>query len=264
MNPPYIAATRNSGMNWPVLRMADVILMLAEAKAELGESGEAISLINQIRQRAFGNSNHNLGGLAGDALKDAILQERKLELLGEGTRRWDMIRSGKFSQMAVAVRQEMTAMINSLKSQGYYRFSNGNVISNYIWTKKVNLSNPLTYDAPDNTNPALYPGWRGQYNYSSIEAIKSKVVGTDHNLAIKGLFDYIDPNGSEAAALQSSGYVKTNWGIDIVNNATSYDRNVLSGITSAGDVPRYYWPIPFETISKSKGKITNGYGLAQQ
>ena len=27
--------------------------------------------------------------------------------------------------------------------------------------------------------------------------------------------------------------------------------------------PRYYWPIPFETLSKSKGKITNGYGLAR-
>jgi len=263
MSPPYIAAQRNSGMNWPVLRMADVMLMLAEVKAELEESGDAINLVNQIRQRAFGNANHNISGLSGDALKDAILQERKLELLGEGTRRWDMIRSGKFSERAVAVRQQMTTMINSLKSQGFYRFSNGNVISNYIWTKKVNLTNPLTYDTPDTTNPALYPGWRGQFNYSSIEAIKSKVVGTTHNVAIKGLFNYIDPNGAEAASLQSSGYAKTNWGIDIVNNATSYDRNILSGITSAGDPPRYYWPIPFETISKSKGKVTNGYGLPQ-
>ena len=29
----------------------------------------------------------------GEALKEAILQERKLELLGEGTRRWDLILS---------------------------------------------------------------------------------------------------------------------------------------------------------------------------
>ncbi|MBD0296043.1 MAG: RagB/SusD family nutrient uptake outer membrane protein [Flavisolibacter sp.] len=262
MSPPYIAAQRNSGMNWPVLRMADVMLLLAEVKAELGESGDAVSLVNQIRQRAFGNSSHNIG-LSGEALKDAILQERKLELLGEGTRRWDLIRSGKFPEKAIAVRQEMTTMINNLRSQGYHRFSNGNVISNYIWTKNVNVSNPLTYDAPDTTNPALYPGWRGQFDYSSIAAIKSKVVGTDHNLAIKGLFNYIDPNGPEAASLQSAGYVKTNWGIDIVNNAASYDRNILSGMTSVSTPPRYYWPIPFETISKSKGKITNGYGLPQ-
>ena len=37
MNPPYTAAQRKSGINWPMLRMADVILMLAEVKAELGE-----------------------------------------------------------------------------------------------------------------------------------------------------------------------------------------------------------------------------------
>jgi hypothetical protein len=50
----------------------------------------------------------------------------------------------------------------------------------------------------------------------------------------------------------------------MANALTVYQRNILSGITSAGDPPRIYWPIPSETISKSKGKITNGYGLAQQ
>jgi len=128
----------------------------------------------------------------------------------------------------------------------------------------VNLSNPLTFDTPDSTNPALYPGWRGQYDYTKIPAVASKVVGTNHNVAIKGLFNYIDPANAEATSLQTSGYAKTNWGVDIVKYASSYDRNILSGITSAGDPPRYYWPIPSETISKSNGKVTNGYGLPQQ
>ncbi|HZW65359.1 MAG TPA: RagB/SusD family nutrient uptake outer membrane protein [Hanamia sp.] len=260
MNPPYVTAQRNSGMDWPVLRMADVMLMLAEVKAELGESGDAVNLVNQIRERAFGNSDHDIVGLSGDALKAAVLEERKLELLGEGTRRWDLIRSGTFSEAAIAVQQEMASMVNDLKSQGYHTFSNGNVISAYIWTKMVHLNNPLTF-APDSTNPALYPGWRGQYDYSTIPAIAGKIKGTDHNVAIKGLFQYIDPNGAEAALLQSDGYIKTNWGIDIVNNITSYQRNILSGITSADDPPRYYWPIPSATISSSNGKVTNGYGL---
>jgi hypothetical protein len=264
MSPPYFAAQRNSGINWPVLRMADVILMLAEVKAELGEGADAVILLNQVRQRAFGNASHNYGALAGDALKDAIAQERKLELLGEGTRRWDLIRSGKFSERAMTLRTEMATMINNIKNQGYHTFANGNTISKYIWTKKVNLANPLTYDTPDSTNPALYPGWRGQFNYITIDAIKSKVVGTDHNIAIKGLFNYIDPASAEATALQAAGYARINWGADIVTYATSYDRNTLSGTTSTTDPPRYYWPIPFETISKSKGKIRNGYGLANQ
>jgi hypothetical protein len=247
-------------MDWPILRMADVILMLAEVKAELGKSGEAVALVNQIRQRAFGDATHNIGALSGDALKDAVLQERKLELLGEGTRRWDLIRSGKFSERAMAIRQEMSTMVNDLSAQGYHTFPNGNVISKYIWIKMVQLTNPRTFDA-DTTNPALYPGWRGQYDYKTIPAVANNVVGTNHNIAIQGLFTYIDPAGAQAAALQTAGYVKTNWGIDIVNNNASYQYNILSGITSATDPPRLYHAIPSETVSKSKGKITNGYGL---
>lgn len=260
MNPPYFAAQRNSGMDWAVLRLADVILMLAEVKAELGKNPEAVTLVNQIRQRAFGNSAHDIGALSGSALKDAIFQERKLELVGEGTRRWDMIRSGTFSERAIAVQQEMATMVNNLNTLGFHTFANGNVISKYIWTKKVMLANPLTYD-PDITNPALYPGWRGQFNYSSIPAIANKVVGTNHNLAIQGLFNYIDPAGAAAAALVTQGYARYNWGIDIVNNYPSYQRNILSGITAAGDPPRYYWAIPSGTINGSGGKVKNGYGL---
>ncbi len=263
MDPPYVASQRSSGMNWPILRVADVMLMLAEVKAEMGES-DAINLVNQIRERAFGNSDHNLSGLSGDDLKDAILQERKLELLGEGMRRWDLIRNGKLSERAMGIRSEMNAMISDLSSNGFHQFANGNVISSYIWTKMVHLDNPLTYECTDKNDPVLFPGWRGQYDYASIVAVSSKVAGTNHNVAIKGLFNYIDPNGAEAAALESEGYVKTNWGIDIVNNASSYNRNILSGVTSTDQPPRYYFPIPYETISKSEGQVTNGYGLAQQ
>lgn len=135
MDPPYTTSQRTSGMNWPVLRLADLILMQAEVKAELGAEGEAIQLLNQIRQRAFGNAEHDISA-SGEVLKEAILQERKLELLGEGTRRWDLIRSGKFVEKALAVRAEMTEMVNDLQTKGYHEFANGNVISNYIYTKK--------------------------------------------------------------------------------------------------------------------------------
>jgi len=265
MNPPYVAAQRNSGINWPILRMADIILLLAEAKAEIGDV-DAVTLLNQIRQRAFGNTLNNLV-VSGQALKDAILEERKLELLGEGQRRWDLIRSGTFSENAIAVQQDLLATVNNLKTLGYHRYANGNEFPAYIWTKKVTLTNPLTYDCASTdtlANPAAFPAWRGQYNFSALAAISSKVVGLTHNIAIQGLFRYINPTSAEATALQAAGYAKTNWGIDMANALTVYQRNILSGITAAGDPPRIYWPIPSETISKSKGKITNGYGLAQQ
>jgi hypothetical protein len=196
--------------------------------------------------------------LTGDVLKAAVLQERKLELLGEGTRRWDLIRSGKMSERAVEVRQEMQTMISSLTTQGYYRFANGNEISSYIYTKKVQLINPLTFECPNVADPVLYPGWRGQYDYTTIAAVSSKVVGTTRNVAILGLFNYIKPTSAPA------GYTKTNWGIDMVSNSATYYDNILSGVVTNDQPPRYYWPIPYETVSKSNGKITNGYGLPQQ
>lgn len=265
MNPPYVAAQRNSGLNYCPSHLADVMLLLAEAKAELGTDDQgALDLVNQLRERAFGDASHNLSGLSGEALKDAVWMERKRELLGEGDVRWDMIRSGKFTERTQAARAEMKAMIAGLEANGYYEFPNGRIISNYIWTKLVEKENPLTYDA-DPSDPALFPGWRGQYDYSKLDAVASKVKGTAHNLAIKGLFEYIDPEGPVAKALEEEGYTKTNWGVDIVaQKNTLFDRNILSGLGDDGAAPRYYHPIPFETLNQSKGKVTNGYGLPQQ
>lgn len=264
MDPPYVAAQRNSGLNYCPCHITDMMLLLAEAKAENGDASGAMSLVNQIRDRAFGDSNHRISGLSGDALKEAIWNERKLELLGEGDVRWDMIRSGKFTERTKAVRSEMKAMIAGLEANGYYEFSNGRVISDYIWIKLVEMPNTLTYDA-DPTNPALFPGWRGQYDYATLDAVASKVKGTAHNLAIKGLFEYIDPNGAEAAALEAEGYTKQAWGAEIVNQQTTiFDRNILSGLGESGAAPRYYHPIPFEVLNQSKGKVTNGYGLPQK
>jgi len=255
-----VSAQRNSGVNWPVLRMADVMLMLAWVKAEAGgEDQAAMDLVNLIRQRAFGNANHNISGLTGQPLKDAILQERKLELLGEGTRRWDLILSGTMSTRGIAVQNEMKTMVADLTAQGYHQFANGNVISNYIYTKAVSNSPTLTFDCTDVTNPVLFPGWRGQYDYSTLAAVASVVKGTTHNMAIQGLFTYIDPASAAATTLVSNGYKKTNWAIDIVNNAAVYYDNIFGGLTSADQVPRYYWPLPAGTIANLTEK--NGYGL---
>ena len=261
MNPPYTTSQRQSGINWVVLRLADVMLMQAEVKAELGKSAEAIALVNQIRERAFGDNTHNISNLSGDQLKTAIVMERKFELLGEGQIRWNLIRSGTFAESAMTVRQAMNAMFDGLATNGYYTFPSGNTISSYIWIKNVKKSTPLTFD-PDTTDPALYPGWRGVYDYSTTPAA-GVVVTTENNLAIEGLFKYIDPNSTEAQNLENDGYVRTAWGSAFLANKATYLENILSGIASANTPPRYYWPIPGETITMSHGLITNGYGMAQ-
>jgi starch-binding outer membrane protein, SusD/RagB family len=262
--PLYANATfRSSGINYVILRMADAILLLAEAKAVSGsDNAGAIALVNQIRERAFGNSSKNISGLSGDALLDAIYNERKLELLGEGTIRWDMIRSGKFNERAIAVRKEMADMAGGLQAYGYYTFPSGRTISNYVWTKYVQIGGNVATvtQTPVDTDPALYPGWRGIFNWTA-----TAYTATARNLAIKGLYNYIDPAGAEAKALVADGYTRVNWGITVWNDANAkamLNAAILDGVVGReNNAPRYYHSIPLTVIDQSKGKVTNGYGL---
>ncbi|WP_217605890.1 RagB/SusD family nutrient uptake outer membrane protein [Chitinophaga sp. GbtcB8] len=90
----YAGQGRSDGdYAWPVMRLADVYLMYAEAtNAVNGPQGDAIELVNRIRHRG------NLPPLAGDktagkdAFFSAIEQERIIELFGEGHRSFDLRR----------------------------------------------------------------------------------------------------------------------------------------------------------------------------
>ena len=54
---------------------------------------KALSYLNRVRERAFGNTTNNFSG-AGTALRDAIWNERRLELAMEGDRFFDLVRTG--------------------------------------------------------------------------------------------------------------------------------------------------------------------------
>jgi hypothetical protein len=278
MNPPYTAAQRQSGVNWPQMRMADVILLLAEADAELGDEAAARTELTKVRSRAFAAADQAtkvtgyIAALSGDALKEGILQERKLEFGGEGFRREDLIRNGKLPQKIKQLRDLQIAMVNGLKTNGYYTFPNGNTISSYIYVKAVNvadlgmskmLTTQNTVAKTDPTYPVRFPSWRG--NYDGWGSLGFTASSGNRNLAIQGLFRYIDPAGTEAAALVAAGYKKANWGINIVNNAAQYTTNIFKGYPddyyNAGVPPRYLFPMTSETITKSNGLITNGYGF---
>src|SRR5699024_5858188 len=79
----------------PVYRYADVILLLAEAKNNLGE--DPSDEINLIRERAYGedyDDSHSYSNKSKDENTEAILKERYIEFIGEGKRWWDLRRMG--------------------------------------------------------------------------------------------------------------------------------------------------------------------------
>lgn len=78
--------------DFPIYRYADVLLLLAEAKAKLGEDPTAE--IMQIRTRAYGSSAPAFtNGTITDNM-NAILEEYLREFIGEGKRWWALRRAG--------------------------------------------------------------------------------------------------------------------------------------------------------------------------
>ena len=87
-------------LEWvPIFRYAETLLALAESYANLGgEANETLAkgYLKQVRSRSIPSDDPlNVDALTGDALKEAISNERRLELIGEGIRGIDILRKGE-------------------------------------------------------------------------------------------------------------------------------------------------------------------------
>jgi hypothetical protein len=117
-------APESGPQNIRKMRYADVLLMKAEAAAQLNKNSEAVGLVNQVRQRArtstrppgttvgtltYAPANTPAGtlpdlaaGLSGQALLNAIWHERRVEFGEESLRLWDLIRTGRYMNVRPA------------------------------------------------------------------------------------------------------------------------------------------------------------------
>jgi hypothetical protein len=110
VDSPLIDATESNGvriLKWPIdremngwfagndyaiFRYSHILLVKAEAQFMLGNTNEALDLVNLVRERAF-EPDEPLTSIT----LDDILDERGYELLWEGFRRQDLIRTGHWS-----------------------------------------------------------------------------------------------------------------------------------------------------------------------
>ena len=101
-----------SSMNRIVFRYADVLLMRAEALAQLNRTGDAIQLVNQVRDRAAGMITNSVvsgypnkygvryavsryaGSYSKEEAMKIVKMERRLELAMESERFFDLVRWG--------------------------------------------------------------------------------------------------------------------------------------------------------------------------
>ena len=81
----------------PLIRLAEIYFNYAEAtlRGGSGNMGTATNLINELRERAYGDTSGNI--TSGDLTLDFILDERSRELYWEGQRRTDLVRYNYFT-----------------------------------------------------------------------------------------------------------------------------------------------------------------------
>ena len=95
----------NSGKNMPILRYADVLLCYAECLNELNHTSDAVEIVNQVRNRAWGfqiPADKKWSTMGKEEFRNNIMDERIRELIGENWRRFDLIRTGKFVEYVKA------------------------------------------------------------------------------------------------------------------------------------------------------------------
>lgn len=98
-------------MAYPLYRFTDMVLLQAECKARLDKFQDALNLISStVRNRAgVASLTPSVGQFASrEELVDYILDERQIELVGEGKRWFDLVRTGR----AVEVMQPINGMSN--------------------------------------------------------------------------------------------------------------------------------------------------------
>lgn len=131
-NKKYIARKGDSNIgdqnltnpnNYRAIRFADVLLLAAEAHQITGNEASALAYLNRVRRRAFGSSYQNIN-ISGNILLEAIYQERRLELVGEGHRFFDLVRTGEAAEKIDGFQENKNELFPIPLEE--IQFSNGN------------------------------------------------------------------------------------------------------------------------------------------
>jgi len=106
------ALSNNTNDNWPVYRYAEVLLFLAESLNEQNKTSDAVTYLNMVRARAGLDATT---AVSQTDLRNAIIQERRVELAFENKRWLDLVHF----QLADPVMKAYGAKVKA-NPQAYY------------------------------------------------------------------------------------------------------------------------------------------------
>jgi starch-binding outer membrane protein, SusD/RagB family len=228
-NPQGPSTSKGTGINWPMMRYADVLLMFAEAENEInGPTGEAQNALRRIRQRAFKAvdwpakvDGYVASVSAGkDAFFKAIVNERAWEFGGEMIRKYELVRWGNYSQ-------KMQETVQGLKN---------------IADRAYDLARGAATVTP--TDLPHYLFWKRDAS--------GKFTTLNVNRAI--------PN-SRHTALELAGWTKTTFMLYMHDDALTYKEWVTRNWENyTNGTVRYIFPIPAAEIATGVLK-NDGYGF---
>lgn len=221
--PPGASSAKGTGINWPMLRYSDVLLMFAEAENELnGPSMAAQEALKRVRQRAFPDALWGekvdayvaRAAASKDAFFEAIVDERAWEFGGEMIRKYELIRWNLYSEKA-------RETVETLKQMADAAFTGSGQYS----------------DLPD------YMYWKRDES--------GKFVILNPNRKIVAPPDDTWTQQSFLLSLHDDARTYQEW---ITRDWENYYDGPKAGVV------RYIFPIPSDAISASQGSLANdGY-----
>jgi hypothetical protein len=226
-SPAGRSTDKGTGINWPMLRYSDVLLMHAEAENELnGPTEKAQNALKRVRKRAFPESawpvkvDKYVAEVSASREKffHAIVDERAWEFGGEMIRKYELIRWNLYHQV-------VSDMVQKLKTMAEEANNGTGTLPDYLYVKNAENGDLLIYNP---THKVVAPPDDTWEQKSWLISMWDTNLGTFREWITKDWDNYI--NGSKIG--------------------------VPDGIV------RYIFPIPTIGIDNSKGVLKNdGYGF---
>ena len=215
-----VTSTNDDGINYQVMRYADILMMAAEAENQLNGPANAAQYLKPILDRAYPAAKVSTilaqAGASKDAFQLTIEDQRKFEFAGEGIRKVDLMRWGKLTEKLTETKQKMNDLANRTGAYATY-------------PQKIYYNVGL--DAADTDADA--------YTVYGLED------GDDDTIGAAGYTD-----NSRLFCLDGTG----------TSDNDKKITNMINKLFLGDPNSHMFWPIWAEFISTSNGTLVNDYG----